>query len=130
MAKVVCFFECVVRRARHDGPPGRLSARADSLPGRGGGATISLATNLARLNAYPLAGYVVLGSTGEFPLLSEGEKERVIGDGARAHAGRRLMIAGTGGRVDRRRAIRLTRRAAEMGADAAIVITPQLLTRA
>jgi dihydrodipicolinate synthase/N-acetylneuraminate lyase len=32
-----------------------------------------LASNLARLNAHPLSGYVVLGSTGEFPLLTEGE---------------------------------------------------------
>jgi len=35
-----------------------------------------LGENLDRLSAYPLAGYVVLGSTGEFVLLSESEKER------------------------------------------------------
>lgn len=82
-----------------------------------------LAANLARLNEYPLAGYVMLGSTGEFPLLSESEKERIIAT-AREHTPRsRLLIAGTGGEATAP-AIRLTRRAAELGADAAIVITP------
>jgi 4-hydroxy-2-oxoglutarate aldolase len=82
-----------------------------------------LAANLARLNAYPLAGYVVLGSTGEFPLLTEGEKERVIAT-AREHTPRdRLLVAGTGGESTEA-CIRLTKRAASLGADAAIVITP------
>lgn len=82
-----------------------------------------LAANLARLNEYPLAGYVMLGSTGEFPLLSESEKERIIAT-AREHTPRsRLLIAGTGGEATAP-AIRLTRRAAELGTDAAIVITP------
>lgn len=82
-----------------------------------------LAANLARLNEYPLAGYVMLGSTGEFPLLSESEKERIIAT-AREHTPRsRLLIAGTGGEATAP-AIRLTKRAAELGADAAIVITP------
>ena len=82
-----------------------------------------LAANLARLNGYPLAGYVVLGSTGEFPLLSETEKEEVLAT-AREHTPRsRLVIAGTGGESTAA-AIRLTRRAADLGCDAAIVITP------
>jgi 4-hydroxy-2-oxoglutarate aldolase len=82
-----------------------------------------LAANLERLNGYPLAGYVMLGSTGEFPLLSEMEKERVL-ETARAHTPRpRLLVAGTGGESTGA-AVRLTRRAAELGADAAIVITP------
>jgi 4-hydroxy-2-oxoglutarate aldolase len=82
-----------------------------------------LASNLERLNAHALAGYVVLGSTGEFPLLTEGEKERVIAT-AREHTPRsRLLIAGTGGESTDA-CIRLTKRAAHLGADAAIVITP------
>lgn len=81
-----------------------------------------LAANLRRLDAYPLAGYVVLGSTGEFPLLSESEKERVIAAAREAIPGKPL-VAGTGGESTGA-AIRLTRRAAELGADAAIVITP------
>ncbi len=82
-----------------------------------------LASNLRRLNEYPLAGYVMLGSTGEFPMLAESEKERVIAT-ARAEIPRpKLLIAGTGGESTPA-AIRLTKRAAELGADAAIVITP------
>jgi 4-hydroxy-tetrahydrodipicolinate synthase len=82
-----------------------------------------LAANLRRLDAHPLAGYVVLGSTGEFPLLSESEKERII-ETARAETPRsKLLIAGTGGESTAA-AIRLTKRAAGLGADAALVITP------
>jgi 4-hydroxy-tetrahydrodipicolinate synthase len=82
-----------------------------------------LASNLRRLGEYPLAGYVVLGSTGEFPLLSESEKERVI-ETARAETPRsRTLIAGTGGESTGA-AIRLSRRAAELGADAVLIITP------
>jgi 4-hydroxy-2-oxoglutarate aldolase len=82
-----------------------------------------LAANLRWLNGYPLAGYVVLGSTGEFPLLSEGEKERIIATARGETPGDRALIAGTGGESTPA-AIRLTRRGAELGADAAIVITP------
>jgi 4-hydroxy-2-oxoglutarate aldolase len=82
-----------------------------------------LAANLRRLDAHPLAGYVVLGSTGEFPLLSESEKERII-ETARAETPRsKLLIAGTGGESTAA-AIRLTKRAAGLGVDAALVITP------
>ena len=82
-----------------------------------------LGANLARLNAHPLAGYVVLGSTGEFPLLTEGEKERVIATARQHTPGDRLLVAGTGGESTEA-CIRLTKRAAHLGADAAIVITP------
>ena len=70
-----------------------------------------LAANLERLNEYPLAGYVMLGSTGEFPLLTEAEKERVLAT-AREHTPRsRILVAGTGGESTGG-AIRLTKRAA------------------
>jgi 4-hydroxy-tetrahydrodipicolinate synthase len=82
-----------------------------------------LGGNLDRLNEHPLAGYVVLGSTGEFPLLSESEKERVLAT-ARDHIPRsKLLVAGTGGEATGA-AIRLTKRAADLGADAAVIITP------
>jgi len=82
-----------------------------------------LAANLDRLNAHPLSGYVALGSTGEFPLLTEGEKEHVIAT-AREHTPRdRRLLAGTGGESTDA-CVRLTRRAGQLGADAAIVITP------
>ncbi len=82
-----------------------------------------LAANLARLNRFPLAGYVMLGSTGEFPLLGEGEKERVIATAREHTPGDRLLIAGTGGESTDA-CLRLTRRAAQLGASAVIVITP------
>ncbi len=82
-----------------------------------------LAANLRRLDAYPLAGYVLLGSTGEFPLLSEAEKERVLETARAAIPRGKLLVAGTGGEATAA-TIRLTRRAAELGADAALVITP------
>ncbi len=82
-----------------------------------------LASNLERLNQYPLTGYVMLGSTGEFPLLSEAEKERVLATARERIPRGKQLIAGTGGESTPA-AIRLTRRAADLGADAAIIITP------
>jgi 4-hydroxy-2-oxoglutarate aldolase len=82
-----------------------------------------LARNLSRLSAHPLAGYVVLGSTGEFPLLAEGEKEGVIATAREHTPGDRILVAGTGGESTEA-CVRLTRRAAHLGADLAIVITP------
>jgi 4-hydroxy-2-oxoglutarate aldolase len=93
-------------------------------PFRGGEvASDRLAANLARLNSHPVSGYVVLGSTGEFPLLTEGEKERVIATAREHTPGDRRLLAGTGGESTDA-CIRLTKRAAHIGADAAIVITP------
>ncbi|HEV8309325.1 MAG TPA: dihydrodipicolinate synthase family protein [Methylomirabilota bacterium] len=82
-----------------------------------------LAANLQRLHQYPLTGYVMLGSTGEFPLLSESEKERVLATAREATPRPRLVIAGTGGESTPA-AIRLSRRAADLGADAVLIITP------
>ncbi|MCS7003006.1 MAG: dihydrodipicolinate synthase family protein [Dehalococcoidia bacterium] len=82
-----------------------------------------LADNLHRWNAWPLHGYVVLGSNGEFPLLSESEKLAVI-ERARSHTpADRLLIAGTGAESTRA-TIALTRQAATLGVDAVLVLTP------
>ena len=88
-----------------------------------------LGANLERWNQTGLAGYVLLGSTGEFPLLGEGEKERVLAT-AREHVpGEKRLIGGTGGESTGA-AIRLSRRAAELGADAVLIITPSYYKRA
>lgn len=88
-----------------------------------------LAANLARWNELGLAGYVVLGSTGEFPLLSESEKERLLAT-AREHVPlSKPLIGGTGGESTPA-AIRLTKRAAELGVDAVLIITPSYYKRA
>src|SRR5262249_60010900 len=82
-----------------------------------------LAANLRHLGEHPLAGYVVLGSTGEFPLLSEGEKERIIATAREEVPRSRQLVAGTGGESTGA-AIRLSRRAADPGADAVLVLPP------
>lgn len=87
-----------------------------------------LADNLRTWSATPLAGYVVLGSTGEFPMLSEAERDRVLAAAREAIPRDRCYIAGTGA-DSTRHTIRQTRRAAELGADAAVVITPHYFTK-
>jgi len=88
-----------------------------------------LAANLQKWNATPVAGYVVLGSTGEFPMLSEAERDRILSSAREAIPRDRLFLAGTG-TDSTLNTIRQTKRAAEIGADAAIVITPHYFTRA
>jgi 4-hydroxy-2-oxoglutarate aldolase len=87
-----------------------------------------LAANLRRWNATPLRGYVVLGSTGEFPMLSEAERDRVLVAAREAVPREKLFIAGTGTNSTLN-TVRQTKRAAEIGADAAIVITPHYFTK-
>jgi len=87
-----------------------------------------LAANLGRWNAGPLRGYVVLGSAGEFPMLSEAERDRILVSAREAIPREKLFLAGTGAHSTLH-TIRQTRRAAEIGADAAIVITPHYFTR-
>ena len=87
-----------------------------------------LAANLRRWHAAPLRGYVVLGSTGEFPMLSEAERDRVLVAAREAVPREKVLIAGTGTNSTLN-TVRQTKRAAEIGADAAIVITPHYFTK-
>jgi 4-hydroxy-2-oxoglutarate aldolase len=66
---------------------------------------------------------VVLGSSGEAPLMDEDESEQAIGAAREAVPRGRLLIAGTG-RESTRASVRASRRAAELGADAVLVRTP------
>jgi 4-hydroxy-2-oxoglutarate aldolase len=88
----------------------------------------ALAANFGVYNAIPLAGYVVLGSTGEFPMLSEAERDRVLVAARDAIPRDRKFIAGTGTNSTLH-TIAQTRRAAAIGADAVIVITPHYFTK-
>ncbi len=90
---------------------------------RGEVAYDALDANLARWNQYDLAGYVVLGSNGEGVLLSIEEKVEVWQAARRAIPRSKLMIAGTAAQSTRG-TISLTQRAADAGADAALVVTP------
>jgi 4-hydroxy-tetrahydrodipicolinate synthase len=67
-------------------------------------------------------GVLLLGTTGEGPSLSVDERIAVL-DAARDHAGDMLIMAGTGC-ASLRDTITLTRRAFELGADAAVVVPP------
>jgi 4-hydroxy-2-oxoglutarate aldolase len=88
----------------------------------------ALKDNLTHLCRFDLAGFVVLGSNGEYVMLSEKEKIQLM-ETARAVIPReKRMIAGTGCQSTRD-TISLTKKAAETGADAALVITPSYYRR-
>lgn len=82
-----------------------------------------LRANLAFWNKTDIAGYVVLGSNGEFPFLSEKEKLAVFETAGQHIAPGKVFVAGTGCE-SAHSTIALTRRAAELGAHAAMVVTP------
>lgn len=79
--------------------------------------------NVEHYGQTDLAGLVVLGSNGEFALLEEDEKVRLIGESRSRLPSDKLVIAGTG-RESLRETLTLTRRCAEAGADAVLVLTP------
>lgn len=64
-----------------------------------------------------------VGTTGESPTLSHPEQDQVIAAVVKAAAGRIKVMAGTGSNSTEE-ALRLTRFAAEAGADAALVVAP------
>ena len=86
-------------------------------------ATKALTGNLRIWNRYELRGYVVLGSNGELALLNDQERLRVLEVARAAIPADKLMIAGTGCQSTLQ-TIELTRQAAEIGADAALVVSP------
>jgi 4-hydroxy-tetrahydrodipicolinate synthase len=68
-------------------------------------------------------GIVVAGTTGESPTLSDAEKLDLLGAVREEVGGEATVICGTGSN-DTRHSVELTRRAAEAGADAVLVVTP------
>jgi 4-hydroxy-2-oxoglutarate aldolase len=79
--------------------------------------------NVEKWNLTSLAGYVVMGSTGESVMLTAEEKYTVWEEVAKYAAKDKLLIAGTG-MESVRETVALTNRAAEMGYKAAMVRTP------
>ncbi len=71
----------------------------------------------------PLDGVVFLGSNGEFALLDTKEKLRLIEAGVATNNGRKLVLAGTGAESTRA-TIALTKEAATLGIDYALIVTP------
>jgi len=79
--------------------------------------------NVEKWNRTALAGYVVMGSTGESVMLTPDEKYTMWELVAKHAAPEKLLIAGTG-MEGVRETVALTNRAAEMGYKAAMVRTP------
>ena len=77
---------------------------------------------LEALAAHDFAGFLVLGSNGEAASLDEDEKLLLVAAARRAVPGRFLLV-GTG-LESTRGTIALTRKVADLGADAALVLTP------
>jgi len=82
-----------------------------------------LEANVERYSRTPIAGIVVLGSTGEAILLSDQERRDVLKTAMGAAAAHKVMIAGTG-IESAHETLRLTEYAATLGYDAAMVRTP------
>jgi len=83
----------------------------------------AFARNFERWNRFPLSGYVVLGSNGEFPYLSEPEKLTLFEAARKLIPSDKLFMAGTACE-SAHSTIALTKKAAALGADVAILITP------
>jgi 4-hydroxy-2-oxoglutarate aldolase len=82
-----------------------------------------LESNVERYSRTPVAGIVVLGSTGEAIMLSDQERRDVLKCAREAVAPNKVLIAGTGieSAIE---TLRLTEYAAELGYDVAMVRTP------
>ena len=83
----------------------------------------ALAGNVARLSRTGIRGVLVLGSNGEYPYLSEAEKREAVKTVASAAPDDRVVMVGSGCESTRE-TIRLTNACADIGAHAALVVTP------
>ena len=79
--------------------------------------------NVERYSKTPVAGIVVLGSTGEAIMLSDEERREVLRTARHSCAPHKVLIAGTGAE-SAIETLRLTEYAADFGYDAALVRTP------
>jgi 4-hydroxy-2-oxoglutarate aldolase len=79
--------------------------------------------NVSKLNQIALSGYVVGGSTGETPLLTAEERIQVMEWVREASSDGRTLIAGIGTESVHETAL-LANRAAELGYDVALALTP------
>jgi 4-hydroxy-2-oxoglutarate aldolase len=82
-----------------------------------------LKENIRRYNKTGLAGYVVIGSTGESVLLGREEADAILAAVKEVAAPEKLLIAGTGAESTSETMAR-TKRAATLGYQAALVKTP------
>ncbi|MBU1155937.1 MAG: dihydrodipicolinate synthase family protein [Proteobacteria bacterium] len=83
----------------------------------------ALKANIAKWNATGLAGYLAVGSNGESVYLSEDEQQAVIAATVEAAAEDKFVMAGAG-RESSRETVGAIKRAASVGADCALIVTP------
>ena len=89
--------------------------------------TEMLRANIDKWNTTDLTGYVVMGSNGESVFLTFDEKIRLTESAKKFAASDKIIIAGTGS-DSYKDTIELSNRAAEAGADYALVLTPSYYT--
>ncbi|XP_008571450.1 PREDICTED: 4-hydroxy-2-oxoglutarate aldolase, mitochondrial isoform X1 [Galeopterus variegatus] len=82
-----------------------------------------LEENLHKLGTFPFRGFVVQGSSGEFPFLTSGERLEVVSRARQAMPKDKLLIAGSGCESTQA-TVEMTVSMAQIGADAALVVTP------
>ncbi|HKA58338.1 MAG TPA: dihydrodipicolinate synthase family protein, partial [Gemmatimonadales bacterium] len=92
-------------------------------PATGAFAPLRFRQNIARLLADGVQGIVVSGTTGEAALLDDDELHDVVTVAREAMSDGAWLIAGTGGESTRQ-TVRMSRQAAEAGADAVLVRAP------
>ena len=82
-----------------------------------------LAENIGKLNLSPLKGWFALGSNGEFKSLTSAERAKVLETIVRASGDGKIVMAGASAESTRE-SIRLTRQAADLGADLVSLLAP------
>jgi len=82
-----------------------------------------LRENVERWNMYPLSGFLVHGSNGEFCYQTRDERVKVIKAVKESMSPSKLLLAGSGCESTKE-TVSMTRDMAEAGADVAVVITP------
>lgn len=79
--------------------------------------------NIQKFNWTGLAGYVVMGSTGEAPFVDDEESELLVREARRTASNDKIIIAGCG-RDSAEWTVKLANRLAEAGAEAALIKPP------
>lgn len=82
-----------------------------------------LEENLQKLGTFPFRGFVVQGSTGEFPFLTSSERLEVVSRVRQVIPKDKLLLAGSGCESTQA-TVEMTVSMAQVGADAALVVTP------
>ncbi len=82
-----------------------------------------LSENIQKYNVFDLAGYVMLGSTGECVYLTDEESLSLVKAARKSADPQKRIVVGTG-RESTRLTLDFTNKAADLGADAALVRTP------